>query len=209
MACQHKTKRYKMYSVITRITKIDAGEYMERFRAVEKFIVFCRECPRYGRSWACPPYGYDMDAYLSGYAHAYIIGSKIVPSRDTAALCIDAESSRKYGTEIFNDARQKLDKLLLYIETANGPAKAFFAGSCQLCGEEGCTRPHGKECRCPDKIRPSLEAVGFDVVNTAKELLGMEMKWSEEGLLPEYYILTSGVFASGEIADIDEYFAAV
>ncbi|WP_147625860.1 hypothetical protein [Alistipes provencensis] len=32
-------------------------------------------------------------------------------------------------------------------------------------------------------VRPSPEACGFDIVRTASELFGIELKWGKEGLL--------------------------
>lgn len=56
----------------------------------------------------------------------------------------------------------------------------------------------GRPCRYPDRIRPSLESLGFDIGKTASELLGIELKWSEPGSsgLPEYFTLVSGFFSS-------------
>ena len=43
-------------------------------------------------------------------------------------------------------------------------------------------------------MRPSLEAIGFDISLTAKELLGLDIRWSHNGLLPEYLTLVCGIF---------------
>ena len=34
----------------------------------------------------------------------------------------------------------------------------------------------------------------FDISKTAKDLLGLEIKWSQEGLIPEYLTLVCGIF---------------
>ena len=46
----------------------------------------------------------------------------------------------------------------------------------------------------PAKVRPSLEAFGFDMSKTAKELLGLEIKWSDGVHIPEYLTLVCGIF---------------
>ena len=61
-------------------------------------------------------------------------------------------------------------------------------------GLEPCARIDGKPCRHPDKVRPSLEAFGFDISKTAKDLLGLEIKWSKGDLIPEYLTLVGGIF---------------
>ena len=81
-------------------------------------------------------------------------------------------------------------------------SKAFFAGTCHLCLDEDCTRKAGLPCRYPDKIRPSLEAVGFDMGKTSAELLNIEMKWTEGSRLPEYYTLVSGLFTNKKITGL-------
>ena len=69
-----------------------------------------------------------------------------------------------------------------------------FVGTCPYCGSAPCARISGKPCRHPEKVRPSLEAFGFDMSKTAKDLLGLEIKWSQGELIPEYLTLVCGVF---------------
>ena len=65
---------------------------------------------------------------------------------------------------------------------------------CPYCGGAACARIDGKPCKHPDKVCPSLEAIGFDISKTAKDLLGLEIKWSQDGLIPEYLTLVCGIF---------------
>ena len=59
---------------------LPAADFIARFRDPERIAAYCRACPNYGRSWACPPFGFDMDDYLAGYRTALIIATKITPS---------------------------------------------------------------------------------------------------------------------------------
>ena len=68
----------------------------------------------------------------------------------------------------------------------------MFPGSCLLC--PSCTRTEGAPCLYPKKVRPSLEACGFDIGKTTTELLNIELKWGESGKMPEYITLVSAVF---------------
>lgn len=52
----------------------------------------------------------------------------------------------------------------------------------------------------PTLVRPSLEACGFDIVRTTSELFGIELKWGEEGRLPEYLTLVCGFFHNADNA---------
>ena len=65
---------------------------------------------------------------------------------------------------------------------------------CPYCGDEPCARISGQPCRHPDWVRPSLEAYGFDIALTAHNLLGIDLKWSQRGLVPEYLTLVGGIF---------------
>ena len=44
------------------------------------------------------------------------------------------------------------------------------------------------------KVRPSLEAFGFDIAKTLSELFNIELLWGKDGKLPEYLVLVSGFF---------------
>ena len=164
----------------------------------EKFIVFCQACSRYGACWACPPHGFDADEYLSGYRTALIIGTRIIPEPSARAECATPEQGRQAGQRMIVEVRRTLDARLLELERKYPGSRAFYAGTCHLCPEGTCARSEGRPCRYPDRIRPSLESLGFDIGKTASELLGIELKWSEPGSsgLPEYFTLVSGFFSS-------------
>lgn len=98
-----------------------------------------------------------------------------------------------------NEARRELDARLLALEEAWPDSRAFFAGTCFDCPEGTCTRLSDLPCVRPGKIRPSLEALGFDLGRTASELLGIELRWSVDGRLPEYFTLISGFFTNHSI----------
>ena len=60
--------------------ELPAAAYVARFRDAERVGGYCRECGNYGRSWGCPPFGYEVGAYLSQYTSALIIATKITPA---------------------------------------------------------------------------------------------------------------------------------
>ena len=73
--------------------------------------------------------------------------------------------------------------------------RAFtYVGNCFYRPKGTCTRAEGKPCRHPDLVRPSPETYEFDIVRTASELFGIELKWGAEGKLPEYLTLVCGLF---------------
>lgn len=195
-----------MYTYRTEITCIKTAEYISEYRNTEKFIVFCKQCNKYGNCWACPPYDFNTTDYMSKYDKAYIIGTKIMLSEDIKLKCTDAEESKTTGAKIVAEVRSILDKQLLKVETEHPDSRAFFAGTCHLCDAGDCTRIKNEACRYPDMIRHSLESFGFDIGKTAQDLLGIELKWSNDGSLPEYLTLVSGLFTNNKIRGIENYF---
>lgn len=171
-------------------------EYIRRYRDAERFADLCR---RYGRCWACPPFSFDAEEYLSGFGTAHLIAARIEPGKRLRTLCADAGQSEKQGRALLNEARCELDARLLALEEAWPDSRAFFAGTCFDCPEGTCTRPSDLPCVRHGKIRPSLEALGFDLGRTASELLGIELRWSVDGRLPEYFTLISGFFTNHSI----------
>lgn len=146
---------------------IPVADYIAHYRDAEKFIAFCRQCRRYNTYWACPPFTFNVDQYLSRYETALIVGTKITslhPEKITDPIA--------YGNGLMETERRRTDELLLEMEkTYNG--RAFFPGSCLLC--PSCTRTEGTPCLYPEKVRPSLEACGFDIGKTTTELLNIEL----------------------------------
>lgn len=192
-----------MYRTETAFASLEVPQYLKGFRDVEKFIVFCRQCGRYGTCWACPPYEFDTGAYLSGYCTAWVIGTKIIPDDAVREECARIGNTVEVGREVLRLARRGIDAHLLAMETEYPGSRAFFAGTCMLCPEEGCTRAEGRPCIHPGQVRHSLEAFGLDMGRTASELLGIEMKWSRHGELPEYFTLVSGFFTNCPIETPD------
>lgn len=162
---------------------IPMKEYAETFRDFGRVRGYCHGCGRYGKCWACPPYDFAEDEYLGQFTTISLLATKITPSEGVALTPETAEC-------ILNRERQRLDRMLLGME---GNARAFFAGTCILCPPEKCTRREGLPCRHPESIRPSLEALGFDIARTASELFGIPLQWGSPGTFPAYLTLISAI----------------
>lgn len=163
-----------------------AADYVARFRDAERFAGCCRACSNYGRSWACPPFGYDPGELLARYARVLIVVTKITPLRSGMAL--------REAQRLIRPERVRHERRLLEMERAYGGRSLAYSGTCLYCPEGSCTRPLGLPCRHPGQVRPSLEAFGFDVGATASELLGIPILWGRDGLMPAYLTLVSGFF---------------
>ena len=123
---------------------IEAGEI-----AIEPWVrLKCRfGCDRYGRSLCCPPGSLDeeeMRAVISGYRYALVVQG--TPPSD-----------------LFHEQLLALERAVFLAGYAD--ALAFGAGPCPVCS----TCPEDGRCRFPEKARPSLEACGVDVYETARK----------------------------------------
>ena len=166
--------------------EIPAKEYIANFRRADYFIKLCQQCENYGKRYGCPPFDDDPLNLLERYQNVWLLGVKIVPT--------DTNLPLKCAKNLMSPVIDELNKELLAEEKRRGGYSFGFVGTCPFCGGASCAREMGKPCRHPDKVRPSLEAFGFDMSKTAKDLLGLEIKWSKDGKIPEYLMLVCGIF---------------
>lgn len=183
------------YSVTYATTSVTVDDYIARFRHAERFEACCRQCPNYGRSWACPPFDFDVLQRINPYRSVTLLASRIVPSLPN--LSFD-----DFNT-LIRPERFKLESALLNLERLFNGLAALYIGSCLYCPEGCCTRPQGKPCRHPRRVRPSLEAYGFDMERTASELLGMELLWGNNGSVPHHVILICALFHNSVATEIE------
>lgn len=167
--------------MITR--EISASEYIYGFRDVEKFERCCRECDNYGKSWLCPPFGFDIDEKLRPWSKVLLAG---------VCVAVEAETPVSEAMRILRPASVVLSNYLLDIERQRGGMAMGFSGRCLYCNT--CSRLSGQPCRHADLARPSLESFGFDVGATAERLLGIKLKWGHNNILPDQLSLIGGVF---------------
>lgn len=202
-AFQNFTFRFidtNMYKISNHTACLPFEDYIAGYRDKNKFIEFCKQCRQYGNCWVCPPYDFDMEQYLSGFEIVYVIGTKITPGEEARSKFNTPEKAQEAGREMLAEVRKIIDPKLLELEKQYPDSKAFFAGTCFQCTEGECTRKKGKPCIHPGRVRPSLEAFGFDIGKTASDLLHIDLKWSKDGSLPEYFTLVSGFLTNDPAA---------
>lgn len=132
-------------------------------------------CSSYGRCLTCPPNLMPVDEFadtLRRYGKALMIQVETdYDSSDKSTRCLCKETceelERKTNTR---DWETKLHRLVNQIEAVAFEEGFYLAagltgGSCSLCPE--CVTPQsGEPCRHPFEARPSMEAMGIDVVKT-------------------------------------------
>lgn len=120
----------------------------------------CFYCGKYGSNWRCPPNlpQIDYKKMMSEFNGGLFV-----------VLKYDNFSKDEYET-IRNDSSVILHKLLLSLEKwmwnhNSSTALSFIGGSCKLC-KGGC----GKDkCNNPYMSRSPLEAIGVNIVKSAKK----------------------------------------
>ena len=145
-------------------------------------------CKDYGANLMCPPYVMSVKEFkevLSKYERALLIQvetpikadmkNEINQTDDVAGLYKNKKFLEAFA-EGFGPNFGQLHIILNKIEAKASMlgyrfATAFKAGTCTLCAE--CIAKESKEtCRHPFQSRPSMEAVGIDVLKTA-EIAGL------------------------------------
>lgn len=175
------------YSTELFTASIAMADYLERFHDRRRFEELCRQCPCYGARWCCPPLTDCAHTDLHRYTRADLMLLKVTPLQPGAPL----EQAR----DIIRRERIALERTLLERERALGGLAVGLTGDCPYCGPDAvCARTAGEPCRHPELVRPSLEALGFDVARTAEELFGTPILWSRDATLPPYLTLVCGHF---------------
>ena len=118
-------------------------------------------CPGYNISYGCPPDSptpEQTQATLDCYRRAILVHFEVPPL---------VPNEPKHYFKLY----QKLHAMVIELEEEifkDGYYKAFsfLFGSCVICQE--CSKPSGEPCRFRLKLRPSMEASGIDVYQTAR-----------------------------------------
>jgi predicted metal-binding protein len=130
-------------------------------------ILKCRfGCKRWGKYWTCNPnLGITVDEFtkmLARYQIAMVLKCEDPKSGQEITLAVEKEAMMKHG--------------------------AIFAFGMALCVQcEPCAFP--SPCTFPEKARPSMDALGIDVVKTVASV-GFKVEFDKTGnLLPAWFTM--------------------
>ena len=128
------------------------------------------ECPRYGKSWACPPGVGSVEACKAkclSYRHCLVVGT--ITECENISDMAATLATRPAHEAVTNQVRELLRQQGVepYILSTD---------SCALC--EQCTCPEGKPCRRPDVMHPCIESHGINIIPTLEEN-GLEFQYGE------------------------------
>ena len=186
-----------VYHTETKTAVMPFADFLTRYREPERFLPYCKACRNYGALWSCPPLEVDANAVLAGFAKAQIVAVKIVYDAQTIAEADTAEKVNAVTFKSLQAVKSRLFEAMLEAEAQSPGSRSFSSGGCHLCAS--CTRPEGKPCRQPQRMRYSLDAFGFDLTRIAQDALGIELQWPKQGL-PAYYTLVHALLTK-ESAD--------
>ena len=135
-------------------------------------------CSSYGRHLLCPPNLMPVDEFkdiLDCYERALLLQVEAdVDSSDKSTKHLDDDICEEIGSETGSKEWQlKLLRLVNATEAVAFKMGFYFAaglsgGECCLCRE--CVTPQsGKPCEHPFEARPSMEAMGIDVIKTCEK----------------------------------------
>jgi predicted metal-binding protein len=150
-------------------------------------------CAHYGRNLMCPPNCVKPEEFvksLERYKFAILVQAKIVTDlasverRLGATSLVEVINDEDYrrqlraSTRSFEGILNKLERDAMMM--GHRFALALSGGACSLCDE--CVGiSSGEPCRHPFEARPSMEAVGIDVILTAENAgAGVEFPVKED-----------------------------
>ena len=75
---------------------IEMDRCRQTYQDREKFMAFCRECPRYLKRWSCPPLSFDVDDFLAPYRWVNLLCARIILDEETIR---EADTEEKIRTK--------------------------------------------------------------------------------------------------------------
>lgn len=181
---------------------VSVDHYLEKYVDVETFLEACKACPNYEKIWSCPTYDFDVIEYWKKYKILELTAIKIIFDESVAGKSLTKEEQEEITKNSIWEVKAQLAEELYEREKSVPGSISLSAGSCTLCkgadehSEGFCTRLKGKPCRFPEKMRYSIESLGGNVGTTLSELMEIELEWIQEGRMPSYFVLVSGLLRS-------------
>lgn len=162
--------------------KIAIEDFMNRYFDEERFLKKCRECPGFSKTWACPQFDFAPEDYWKQFSVYQIICDRI---------SMEGVKSPEEAKERLFREKPFFNKEMLKLEKDTPGSRALLPGSCKAC--KSCARLLGEDCRFPEIMRPSIEALGGCGVKMVSDLFGFDVLWSDGKSIPLYYIMLGGL----------------
>ncbi len=146
----------------------------------ERTLMKCQVplCSHYGVDLMCPPNVLPVSKFkgiLECYQSAILVKVDIPSSAQPGTVTEDYLNTARDAKKRFHEIVSKVESLCF----AEGYyfAAGLVGGSCPLC-EECVGVKSGLPCRHPFRARPAMEAMGIDVISTARKA-GLDLSFSK------------------------------
>lgn len=169
---------------------------LNKYEDKPAFDQLCAEgCPNYNNKWSCPPFSPSFSHISKNYSEAILL---LLYCNLSQFNYIKTEYMKiKASNSILKATSTKLTRFLE--EEVNG--LALSSGSCRLCNS--CNRKKGQECKKPNAVRYSMEALGLNVSLIAQELFNHSLLWYKDKAAPDYSTVVAGVLTNQQLSDND------
>ena len=186
------------YFVEYRKSSMPLPDFQQKYQDREKYIAYCRECPRHDTVWSCSPLSFDVDAYLEKFSWIGVLCAKINLTERVIVEADTPEKIKTVGWKILLSVKLGMEEKLRRLEKQISGSVSLSSGGCNLCNV--CSRKDGLPCRQPDKMRYSLDAFGFDLTAITKDMFDIDILWCKERL-PEYFTLIHGILTRDKVTE--------
>lgn len=191
-------------------------ERLYRHLRIEEVLSYCKGCHNYESNHSCPSFPFEIKKYLDDYAYVAVIMTKMdtiefgeyldkIKFEDIRSAVYDkyTDSSEedKYdkisaiAMYAFNHIKDDVTEKLLALENKQ-VSISLPPGSCTRC--KSCMKERNTSCAHPEKLRYSLEALGFLVSAIYEDYFETELEFSR-GTLPSAFYTCSAILSKEPI----------
>jgi len=152
---------------------------------------YCRNCPKYGAAWSCPPHTFEPDQWVRTFNFAVLMVYRIQ---------LDPMCGRDEMMDQYYRQRSCVNQVVRLLESIYPDSVSLYAGHCDAC--ETCKRLEGEICAFPEKCRYSLESLGFKVSDITEGFFGISLQWAKDKMPDE--LLTVPALLLKDAVDLHE-----
>ena len=138
------------------------ADLVNKYHHPDEIFSFCKACGHYNQNYSCPDHQMNPLEILSEYKFVTVYALKYVYSADT-----DLDL-------LYISTRKTLDRCINAFES-DTKSLALIPGRCLLC--DPCYKSIGKPCPTPEKIRYSLETLGFNLSELLVHEFELPLLW--------------------------------
>lgn len=175
---------------------INIDDMIQKAYDKNKFLELCKACSNYDQIHNCPPFDFETRDFLKNYKFFTAFALKLIFSKKEIENNNSWQKSIDFTALTLMPCKKILHEEMLKVEKLYENSLFLTMGSCNEC--EICEKKNNNPCKHPEKMRYSIEALGFDVTKILKDYFDIEIKWAVEGI-PEYYTLLCGLLSEEKI----------